>query len=194
MNSEFFQDVEFVGEIYSADGLRYAEFENCIFKNCGFSNADLSDAVFSECTFYNCDLSMAKLTNASFRDVTFVNSKLLGLRFDECSKILMSFGFDSCTLNFSSFFQLKLKDTVFKDCRLHEVQFVETDLSGANFENSDLSGAVFDHTNLENADFRTAYNYSFDPDANRVKNAKFSLVGIAGLLDRFEIKIEGVSR
>jgi len=49
---------------------------------------------------------------------------------------------------------------------------------------------VFDNSILEAADFRNAYNFSIDPQTNRVKKAKFSFNNIAGLLDTFLVSIE----
>ncbi|MGI8788822.1 MAG: hypothetical protein ACR2HG_13805 [Pyrinomonadaceae bacterium] len=43
---------------------------------------------------------------------------------------------------------------------------------------------------MEKADFQTAYNYSIDPESNRIKKAQFSIPGIARLLDKYEIEIE----
>ena len=78
----------------------------------------------------------------------------------------------------------------FKNSSLHEVDFTDADLSDAVFDNCDLSRAVFENTNLEKADFRSAYNYSIDPERNRVKKAKFSLQGAVGLLDKYDIHID----
>jgi len=39
-------------------------------------------------------------------------------------------------------------------------------------------------------DFRTSVNYSLDPERNRIKKARFSLSGIAGLLDKYDIEID----
>ena len=86
-------------------------------------------------------------------------------------------------------YQVKLKKTVFKDCTLTEADFSEADLSAAIFDHCDLARATFDHTNLEKADFRTAVNYSIDPEKNKIKKAKFSQTGIAGLLDKYDIDI-----
>jgi hypothetical protein len=33
-------------------------------------------------------------------------------------------------------------------------------------------------------------NYSIDPDLNKIKKARFSTQGIAGLLDKYDIEIE----
>jgi hypothetical protein len=43
---------------------------------------------------------------------------------------------------------------------------------------------------LEKADIRTSHNYTIDPEKNKVKKAKFSIHGIAGLLDKYDIEIE----
>jgi uncharacterized protein YjbI with pentapeptide repeats len=73
---------------------------------------------------------------------------------------------------------------------LHEVDFTEADLSGVVFVNCDLAGVIFENTNLEKCDFRSAFNYTLDPEVNRIKKAKFSLSGIKGLLEKYQIDIE----
>ena len=83
-----------------------------------------------------------------------------------------------------------MKATKFKNCNLHEADFAETDLTNAVFENCDLVGAIFDHSILEKTDFRTSFNFSIDPEMNRIKKAKFSLATIKGLLDKYTIEIE----
>ena len=85
---------------------------------------------------------------------------------------------------------MSLKKTRFKNCSLHEVDFSECDLSGSIFEHCDLARSAFNRTVLEKVDFRTSYNYSIDPEINRIKKAKFSLVGLTGLLDKYDIEIE----
>jgi uncharacterized protein YjbI with pentapeptide repeats len=60
----------------------------------------------------------------------------------------------------------------------------------AVFKNCDLLNTSFMQTNLEKADFRTAINYSFDPELNKIKKAKFSLDGLPGLLMKYNIDIE----
>ena len=85
---------------------------------------------------------------------------------------------------------LKIKKNVFRNCNLKEVDFTESDLSNSLFENCDLSRAIFSNTILEKCDFRSSYNYSIDPEQNRIKKAKFSVSGISGLLDKYNIIIE----
>ena len=189
MRKELIVDKTYKGENYAEKALQIAEYENCTFSNCIFSNTDLSDIIFSECVFEDCDMSMATLKGTAFREVTFKSCKMLGLHFDDCNPFLLSFNFEGCTLNFSSFFKLKLKNIQFKDCKLEDVDFVETDLTNAVFKDCDLNKAVFDNTKLEGADFRTAFSFSIDPEINRIKKAKFSTQNIAGLLLKYNITI-----
>ena len=56
--------------------------------------------------------------------------------------------------------------------------------------NCDLQLTLFMNTKLEGVNFRTSFNYSIDPELNRIKKAKFSLHSIAGLLDKNDIEIE----
>ena len=115
---------------------------------------------------------------------------MLGLRFDDCNTFALALEFDACVLNFSSFYKLNLRDTVFKDCKLEEVEWIGTDLSQAVFRQCDFRNAIFENTILENADLRTAFNFSIDPETNRISKAKFSLTNIAGLLDKHKLVIE----
>lgn len=71
-----------------------------------------------------------------------------------------------------------------------ETDFSETELTLSVFDNCDLERAIFDRTNLEKADFRTSWHYSIDPTINRIRKARFSKDGIAGLLNRYDIRIE----
>ena len=170
--------------------LERGEYENCTFNNCNFSGQYFSNNIFRECNFISCDLSMMLIENAVLNDVKFKDCKLLGVKFNKCSDFLFSVHFENCILNLSSFYKLKLKKIIFKNCKLQEVDFSETDLTSSLFENCDLERAVFDRTILEKADFVSSYNYSINPENNRVKKARFSLHGLPGLLEKYGIEIK----
>ncbi len=187
---DYFEDI-----IYSADDilrkpLSKGEYENCSFNQCDLSDHDLSDCKFMECIFTGCNLSLANITDTAFQDVRFVDCKMLGLQFDTCNNFGLSISFIGCQLNHSTFHSLKISKIVFENCELEGVDYSETDLSSAIFDNCNLLNAVFDHTILEKADFRSAYNFSLDPETNRVKKAKFSAAGLAGLLVKYNLEIE----
>jgi uncharacterized protein YjbI with pentapeptide repeats len=180
-----FENISFAGKYFKP-----GEYENCQFRNCDFSECNLSDCVFTDCEFSYCNLSLGKLTGTTVRDVKFLNSKMLGLHFEDCNEFGVSFSFDKCNLDHSSFYQLKISRTVFRESKLTGVDFTECDLTGSSFHDCDLIDAVFDNTNLEKVDFLTAFNYSLDPDKNRLKKTRFSAGGLRGLLGKYDIIIE----
>lgn len=175
---------------FSIDSITPADFEGCNFENCIFSNTDLSNMNFIDCVFVSCDFSLAKVNNVTFSEVKFIGCKLLGLHFEDCNKLGLSFTFENCQLNLSSFYKLGLKNIRLKNCNLQEVDFTKSDLTNSIFDNCNLSATVFDNTILERADFRTAKNFSIDPEKNSINKAKFSLLGVVGLLDKYNIEIE----
>jgi fluoroquinolone resistance protein len=133
---------------------------------------------------------MAKLEKTALKGIQFKDCKLLGVHFENCDEFLFAVNFENCILNLCSFYKRKLKKTNFKNSSLREVDFLEADLSSSVFDNCDLAGATFQNAILEKADFRTSYNYSIDPELNKIKKAKFSIPAVTGLLDKYDIEIE----
>ena len=165
------------------------EYESCTFKNCNFSGVDFSNIVFIDCKFEVCDCSLIKVKHTSFREVVFKECKLLGINFAESNTFLFSIAVENSVLNLSNFYQLKLKGMYFKQCTLHEVDFTEADLTKVVFDDCDLTRALFINSNLEKTNFSTAYNYSIDPEQNRLKKALFSKMDLGGLLNKYDIEI-----
>ena len=133
---------------------------------------------------------MTKLNKTTLQDVDFVDCKLLGIKFETCNPFSLSFSFEGCQLNHSSFYQLKIPKTSFTNSALIEVDFTEANVGSANFSNCNLSGAIFDRTNLEKADFRTAVAFSIHPLTNKIKKARFSSDNLMGVLNCFDITID----
>lgn len=190
MEQQYFEDKVFEQVDFTKQALPKGEYEYCSFTNCNFSNLNLGETSFMECSFTGCNFSMASLVKTAFKNVAFKGCKLLGLHFYDCSPFLFEVKFEDCFLNLSSFYKMKMNNTVFINCTMHEVDFSETQLNKAMFNNCDLKDAVFTSTNLENADFSTATNYSINPDTNRIKKARFSLPHVVGLLSRHDIIIQ----
>lgn len=166
-----------------------AEFEICVFRNCNFSESDLSDFKFIECEFYDCDLSNVKVSQAMINDVRFFRCKMLGVQFDTCKSFGFSVKCEDCQIDHSVFYQLDLKRSGFKGCHMHGVDFTGADLTKDSLEDCDLTNTMFENTNLEQADLRGAFNYNIDPNTNRIKGAKFSVSGLPGLLQNYGIEI-----
>jgi uncharacterized protein YjbI with pentapeptide repeats len=135
-------------------------------------------------------MAMAKLTKTVFQNCKLEDCKLTGLHFEHCNPMLFSVAFERCDLTLSSFYKLKMPKTSFDNCRLKDADFAEADLSIASFANCDLEGAIFENTSLEKTDFRSAVNYVIDPEQNKIKKAKFSASGLAGLLVKYQLDID----
>lgn len=180
----------FKGLAFNENMLEKAIYEDCSFIRCNFNASDLSGIMFRNCRFVSCDLSLARFRDTGLQEVHFSGCKLLGTVFGDCSKLLFEAGFENCMMKLSSFRKMKLRNTVLLKCDLREADFTETDLSGSTFAECDLLLAIFHHTNLEGTDLRTAFNFSISPESNRLRKARFSADGLAGLLDSYGIVIE----
>ena len=190
MSQAFTQDQIFDKLDFTQEPLPKGEYENCMFTNCNFEETNLNDIKFMDCNFQDCNWSLVQLNGTVLREVKFKDCKMLGLQFETCNDFGLSFSFENCQLNHSTFFQMNIKKTIFRNCQLREIDFSESNLSNVIFDNCDLAQAIFINTVLDKADFRTAYNYSIDPESNRLKKAKFSIMGISGLLDKYDLIIE----
>jgi uncharacterized protein YjbI with pentapeptide repeats len=175
---------------FSNGKLSNMEYDSVLFADCNFSKADLSGVAFIDCTFKTCDMSLVKANNTAFNNAQFINCKLLGIDFSRCKDFLLSFSFDNCILDFATFYQKKIKKTLFNNCSIKEVDFTETDLTESKFIECDLTLAVFENSNIEKVDFTKAFNFGIDLEVNKVKNAKFSSSGLSGLLLKYPIIID----
>jgi fluoroquinolone resistance protein len=146
----FVEDQTFEKIDFTVKPLSKGDYDHCTFLHCNLSSINLSEIKFVDCVFRGCNLSMAAVSATVFRDVRFADCKMLGMRFDQASAFGFSCLFEGCTLDHSSFYQMKIKK----------------------------------------ADLRTAFNYSIDPERNRMKKAKLALAGVRGLLGKYDIVIE----
>lgn len=181
---ESFKDQDF-----TAFKFEFRDFDVCTFRNCNFSNCDFSQFRFTDCEFIECNLSNVKIHKTSLRTTSFSACKMMGVYFDECNTIGLSFKFQSCNLSYSSFINLPMKKSVFLDCILHQVDFSNADMPNSSFEKSDLKNALFFNTNLEGCNLTLAHSFNIDPTKNRIRGAKFSYENVKGLLTVFGIEI-----
>ncbi|WP_432671372.1 pentapeptide repeat-containing protein [Flavobacterium sp. SM2513] len=175
--------------VYTGQKVSSREFENCIFKDCDFSNTAFLSSTFMDCEFIDCNLSVLELLGSSLKNVVFKNCKLLGIAFHTCDDFLFQVEFENCVLDFASFANKKMPKTKFMSSSLKEVSFEGTHLKQSVFEKCNLAGAIFNDTNLTECNFTSASNYQIDPEFNVLKKARFSLQGIPGLLEKYDIKI-----
>ena len=84
----------------------------------------------------------------------------------------------------------KNRKAKFINCSLKGTDFSEADLTSVIFEKCDLSTAVFMRSTLSGANFVSSYNFTIDPEKNLLRKAKFSVDGLAGLLENYGIIVE----
>ena len=190
MNPEFIEQELFTNQDYTESSLGKGAYENCSFRDCNFTGYELSGVILMECTFTGCDLSNVKVKQTAIQETIFKDCKMLGFHFDSCAQIGLTFRFENCQLDHSSFYQVKLNHTVFINCSLKEVDFTEADLRNTILDKCDLLGATFEHTNLERANLSTASNYSIDPEINPLRGARFTLPSVLGLLHKYQIEVD----
>lgn len=168
----------------------HTEFDEYHFQNCDFSAADLSKLRFANCLFERCNLSSAKLADTALQNVAFDECKLLGLQFTACRDMLFGVHFDQCQLRYASFAGRHMPGTPFLRCIIDEADFADADLSGAIFQECSLAGTVFQNTQLKGADLRTATGFIIDPERNQLRQARFSLSGLLGVVAKYELLVE----
>lgn len=187
--TEYLLDAEYTGIAYDREEANFKEFEKCVFNGCDFSACVFLAVTFIDCTFNDCVFSGAKINYVAFRTVLFNGCKIVDVNFAMCDKLIFEIHFNDCVLDFSKFYTLRIKGTTFTDCSAIAVDFMKTDLTGVLFDRCDLHRALFMDAILNKADFSTSFNYTFDPEKNKISKAVFSLHGVKGLLAKHDITV-----
>ena len=185
-----FESQRFENKDFGNSPLTAGDYEECNFEHCDFTNSNLSNYSFTDCLFNNCLFNLTKSGNTGFRNVIFKECKIQGIHFEDCNPFLFSISFNKCVIRVSSFCKMDMRLVFFDHCILNEIDFSESNLTSVKFDGCDLDRSVFWNTNLEKSDFRTAFNFSIDPERNRLKKAKFSSMGAHGLLEKYGLDIE----
>lgn len=139
-------------------------------------------------------MKMTRVKDSTFSRIRFTQCNLLGVDWTVANwagitSKTTTMTFETCVLQYSIFFALKLQKMVVKDCNAQEVNFSEADLTGADFAGTDLTGATFLKTNLTDANFVDAKNYTLNLQDNTTKGAKFAFPEAIRLLYAMNIVI-----
>jgi uncharacterized protein YjbI with pentapeptide repeats len=186
----FIYDKEYNTQRFSIDELNKTDYENCTFIECDFRSCLFQGITFIECKFINCNFEDAKINHVSFREVWFTKCNFTNVNFAMTDQVIHEFHFKDCLLDYSKFYKLKLRKIQFLDCSLVSADFMATDLTEAVFANCNLRLAVFIDTIANKVDFSTSHYFSIDPDKNKLKKAIFSLEGLRGLVDKYDLIIK----
>ncbi|PZR19885.1 MAG: hypothetical protein DI539_12450 [Flavobacterium psychrophilum] len=190
MSDNYLIAKEYTDVVFGDESIMYKDFERCSFTNCDFSSANFTGVAFIDCTFTGCNFYEAKINYVAFRGALFTDCDFNGVNFSMVDPLLFEIEFKDCLLDYSKFYTLKIKGTTFTNCSLIAVDFMSTDLTGVMFDNCNLHKAVFIDAIANKADFTTSYNFSIDPERNKLKKAMFSQAGLKGLLDKYDIIVK----
>ncbi len=188
-NQSYRHNEVFSALIFDAETDVCSEYEDCVFEQCSFAEADLSQIKFISCRFEGCNFTGAGMHESVFRDAVFNGCKLLGLQFSRCNEYGFSAEFNGCNLDLADFSGRSMKKSRFHGCRLHSADFTGADLKESFFTNCDLAAVRFEHSNLEKVDFTGAFNLQFDPSVNKLKGAKIPMTELPGLLYMHRIEV-----
>jgi uncharacterized protein YjbI with pentapeptide repeats len=172
------------------DILRLDEISNKQFYWIDFSAYDFSWKKFNDCAFEKCNLSNIAVKNTSFNNISFVNSKIMWCKFVDLNHFLSNFNFKDCNISLSSFYWLNLKNVYFEDSEIKETDFTNANLEGSKILYSDLEKSIFLNTNLKKTDLTGTYNFSINPNLNKLEKTKFSREYSIWLLQYFDIILD----
>jgi uncharacterized protein YjbI with pentapeptide repeats len=190
MHSDYIVDQEFKDQVFDDINTRFKDFENCVFINCDFRTCTFQSVTFIDSNFLDCNFMQTKINYISLRGVFFTKCNFTGVNFAMTDQVIYEFHFKDCLLDYAQFYALKLKKMQFINCSMISVDFMGSDLTEVLFDNCNLRKAVFMDTIANKADFYTSYDYTIDPDKNKIKKAVFSVNGLKGLLDKYDIVVK----
>jgi len=182
---QHFTTADFANGIPDRSIVEHCRFEGLLLPNMVFKEID-----FIDCTFIDCDFSSSQWPGTGIKNCIFRGCKLMGIDFTLCQPFLFHFSAEACNLSYAQFSHLRMEKFSFSQCIMLEVDFTSAQLQKSVFNECRLSGALFEQTHLEQADFRTARAFAIHPENNRLKETRFSVDNLEGLLAHLPIKIE----
>lgn len=178
------------GSFFLENEIMYHDFERCTFEDCDFSATDFTGVAFIDCVFTYCNFAGSRINYVSLRDVQFTGCDFNNVNFVMVDQLLFKFGFKDCILDYAKFYTLKMRSTSFENCSIVAADFMSADITGVIFTNCNLHKSVFIDTIANKTDFSTSYNFTIDPEQNKLKKAIFSEAGLKGLLVKHDLIIK----
>lgn len=114
------------------------EIADVVFRNCDFSNADLSGCSYHRVRFVDCRLSGANFSETTAHHLSLERCK--GEWLNSSFSRLRMVRFADCRLSGSSFSDCRLERCEFVACDLSETEFFGTRLRGLSFADSVIRG------------------------------------------------------
>ena len=118
-------------------------FDSCEIVKLDFTKCQIKKLEFIDCKIVDCDLSNLELEETIFKRCQFIGCKMLGVNFNKIT--LADVLFQDCILKYSSFINVKLKDSKFAKCNCSDSSFFDTVSSKLEIDTVDFS-----NSNIEN--------------------------------------------
>lgn len=149
-------DGSFVQELEGLRSLEEEELHSTSLLKVKFSQVSLRDSKFIGCVFDQCDFFMANLSNAEFHDCEFLNSNIQNIKAGQvrmAGSLFDSCDFDSAELNHASFEDCRISNTSFRWCNLSSASFLRCEINVTQFSNSTVRDTSYYGSNLSNVEF-----------------------------------------
>lgn len=123
---------------FNGCGMHKSRFNGVVFRNCDFSNTNLSDGTFIQCRFEGCKTLGTVFSGSFVRDCHFVNSTMQYANYATCT--LQGCTFEDCNLGSANFTECKLKAIQWKNTNLALATFYKTPLKGLDLSDCQIEG------------------------------------------------------
>ncbi|AFE09361.1 pentapeptide repeat-containing protein [Corallococcus coralloides DSM 2259] len=166
------------------------EFYRCTFVNCELQESRWKEALLEVCVFQGCNLTRANFNAIRLRDVRFEGSKLMGIDWTGVAAN-PEVNFEECSMPYSSFVGLGLRQASFVRCVAREANFFDMDLTDADFTGADLTGSNFRGCTLTRTDFSGATGLVLDPARNKLKETRIPQDTAMSVVHELGMRVEG---
>lgn len=189
--TEVFTDLSFVGDEQLSD-----EFQECVFKNCNFSESFVNNCAFYECKFYNCTVKNMTFKDCEILNCEFYSCNLIGINWDDFTdgkRDGISNPIDkleNCFCKFNSFCGLNFVKFNLKKSQIIESNFIRCNCKEVVFNGCNLEKTIFSECDLSKSDFRNTSGWEISLASNNVKGAQFSFPEVVNLLNGLGIRWE----
>jgi uncharacterized protein YjbI with pentapeptide repeats len=111
------------------------------------------------------------------------------LNFSEVNSFMLEMRFTDCQLHFCDWKDMVLSDISFVNCHLQENTFERCDMRNCRMESCNMDRAQFTRNDLRTFDVSSNYNFSLDPELNKIKGMQLHERQLICLLFKYELDV-----
>ncbi len=134
--------------------LKGMAIEESLINKTDFSQTHIEKFESKDCTFKDCDMTATSLANSSWHVVEVIGARCSGLQL-QTSK-LKNVLFKGCKLELVNFRFSTLENVIFEDCMINDIDFYNATLKNITFSGSSIENVTFLGARLKNVDLSEA--------------------------------------